>query len=425
MNTSGLSAADILKEVQRKRNALRDEETEAFGKLANLDLIAGYARLLGPHTAEVTRVDGSKSVYRAKNIVLATGAKPLLIPVPGLPAARQLTNLSMFEQTDKPEHLAVVGSGVIGVEMAQAFAKLGSRVSMVSRADRVLGRLDPEASRVIGASLRSQIDLYLKAQTDGYDEATRTLSIKQNGALVPLTGVDKVLLAVGRVPVTQGLGLETVGVKVERSGVPIDGYGGTNVRGIYALGDVTQTSNFTHSANAQGRRLVQRLAFAFLPRLAKEPEYPSATFSDLEVATVGPSLAELQRRFHPDLIKTLRYDLTKTDKGYTQSLSRGFVQLHVVRLTGRILSATVVAPKASEMISLLTAHLYNGLPVYKLSNLIFPYPILSEGFKKAADGFVFATLPKLPEELGAYLKYRWAKPGSPKRIGERLEPVRG
>lgn len=171
---------------------------------------------------------------------------------------------------------------------------------------------------------------------------------------------------------------------------------------------------------------MQRLAFPFLPRLAKEPDYPSATFSSPEVATVGKSLAELHKQYHPDLIKTLRYDLTKTDKGYTQGLERGFVQLHVVRLTGRILSATIVAPKASEMLSLLTAHIYNGLSVYKLANLIFPYPVLGDGIKKAADGFVFSTLPKLPQELGAYLKYRWAKPGGARQgvDGRTLEPVR-
>ena len=426
MDTSSMSAAEILREVQRKRNSLRDLETEETREVNNLDLVEGYARLLDKSMVEVSHADGSKSVYKAKNIVLATGAKPLIIPVPGLPEEHKLTNLSMFEQTDKPEHFAIVGSGVIGVEMAQAFAKLGSKVSIVSLADRVLDRMDAEASQVIERSLQEQnVDLYLGAQTDHYDEATNTLFVKQDGKLLALNGVDKVLLAIGRVPATKGIGLEEIGVQVERNGIPTDGYGGTNVKGIYAVGDITQSSNFTHSANAQGRRLVQRLAFPFLPRLSKEPEYPSATFSDPEVATVGKSLAELHKQYHPSLIKTLRYDLAKTDKGYTQSLDRGFVQLHVVRLTGRILSATIVAPKASEMISLITAHMYNGLSVYKLSGLIFPYPVLGDGIKKAADSFVFETLPKLPQEVGAYLKYRWAKPGrvEKKEMKGRLEPA--
>ena len=426
MDTSGMSAAEILKEVQRKRNSLRDLETEETRHAENLELIEGRARLLDKTTVEVSHADGTKSIYQAKNIVLATGATPLIVPVPGLPDKRKLTNLSVFEQSDKPEHFAIVGSGVIGVEMAQAFAKLGSKVSMISRSDTVLDRLDPEASQVIERSLREQgIDLYLNAETHRYDEATHTLVLKGKKGELELEGVDKVLLAIGRVPAIKNIGLEAIGVTIERNGIPTDGYGGTNIKGIYAVGDITQTSNFTHSANAQGRRLVQRLAFPFLPRLNKEPDYPSATFSDPEVATVGKSLAELHKTFHPSLIKTLRYDLAKTDKGYTQSLDRGFVQLHVVRLTGRILSATIVAPKASEMISLITAHIHNGLSVYKLSSLIFPYPVLGDGIKKAADGFVFETLPKLPQELKAYLRYRWAKPGQVEKKGKkgRLEPA--
>ena len=128
------------------------------------------------------------------------------------------------------------------------------------------------------------------------------------------------------------------------------------------------------------------------------------------MATVGPSLAELQATHHPDLIITLRCALSETDKGYTEGLERGFVLIHAVRLTGRVLSATVVAPKASEMMSLLTSAVYHGVSLYKLSTMVYPYPTLSEGIKKAADTFVFGTLPKLPKELGAYLRYRWARP---------------
>ena len=425
MDTSGMSAAEILKEVQRKRDSLRDLETEETKEVENLDLIEGYARLVDKKTVEVTHANGELSRYAAKNIVLATGAKPLIIPVPGLPEERKLTNLSMFEQTDKPEHFAIVGSGVIGIEMAFAFRKLGSKVSVISLSDTVLNRMDPEASAVIERSLVEQgVELHFNSQTDHYDNDSGTLYVKKGDTIEALEGVDKVLLAIGRIPATKGVGLEEVGVKVERNGIPTDGYGATNVPGIYAVGDITQSSNFTHSANAQGRKLVQRLAFPFLPRFGSEPDYPSATFSDPEVATIGKSLAELHEQYHPSLIKTVRYDLAATDKGYTQGLDRGFVQLHVIRLTGRILSATIVAPKASEMISLITAHIYNGLSIYKLSNLIFPYPVLGDGIKKAADAFVFETLPKLPQELVAYLKYRWAKPGKVEQGKGRLEPVK-
>ncbi len=405
------SPADILATVQEKRNHLREEETAWVKNTDNLTFIEGRARFLSADRLEVALSKGGVQTLSAPHIVVATGAKPARITVPGLPETRTLTNESLFELADKPEHLVVIGAGVVGSEMAFAFRKLGSRVSVVSRSGRILSASEPEASKVVAdAMVEAGIDLYLGAQPTTYDEAAQILELEHSGVKRTLTGVDKVLLAVGRVPATQGLGLEAAGVTFGKEGIPTDAYGRTNVEGVFAIGDVNPASSYTHSANAQGRRVVRRVAFPFLPAWGEEPPYPHATFTDPEVAAVGPTLAELHTRYHPALIKTLHIDLANTDKGYTEGLGRGFVKVHAVRLTGRVLGATIVAPKASEMISLLTAAIYNGLSLYKLSGLVYPYPVLSEGIKKAADAFVFGTLPKLPRELGALLRYRFAKP---------------
>ncbi len=418
------SPAEILATVQDKRNHLRDEET-AWVKGMDLTFFEGRARFLSTEQLEVTLNEGGTRTISARNIVIATGAKPAKITIDGLPETRTLTNESLFELAHKPEHLAVIGSGVVGSEMAFAFRKLGSRVSMVSRSGRVLSASEPEASAVVGEAMTEQgIDLYLNAEPDAYDEAAQTLWLRQGGERVALSGVDKVLLAVGRVPAAKDLGLETTGVTFGDKGIPTDAYGQTAIKGIYAIGDVNPASSYTHSANAQGRRVVRRLAFPYLPAWGKEPLYPNATFTDPEVAAIGPSLAELTEHHHPSLIKTLRFELPETDKGYTESLERGFVMIHAVRLTGRVLGATVVAPRASEMISLLTAAVYHGLSLYKLSGLVFPYPVLSEGIKKAADAFVFETLPNLPREGSSYLRYRWAGPPTPDKTAER-RPHRG
>ncbi len=407
----GRSPAEILAHVQEKRNHLRDEETAWVKGMKNLTFFEGRATFLDADRLEVTLATGETRELSARNIVVATGSSPRRITIEGLPEARTLTNESLFELSAKPEHLVIVGGGVVGSEMAFAFRKLGSRVTLINRSDRVLSASEPKVSDVIAEAMREAgIDLYLGAQPTDYDELTHTLWVGQNAQRKALTSVDKVLLAVGRVPNTAGLGLESAGVSFDKYGIPTDSYGATDVKGIYAIGDVNPTSHYTHSANAQGRRVVQRLAFPFLPTWKPEPPYPSATFTAPEVAEIGPILAELEKRYHPALLKTLTIDLTKTDKGYTEDLERGFVQIHAVRLTGRILGATIVAPKASEMISLLTAAVYDGLSLYKLSGLVIPYPVLSEGIKKAADAFVFETLPKLPRELGAYLRYRWAGP---------------
>jgi dihydrolipoamide dehydrogenase len=229
--------------------------------------------------------------------------------------------------------------------------------------------------------------------------------------------VDRVLMAIGRRPAVDGLavgpgGLEALGIRVAPQGIVTDRAHRTTLRGVYAIGDVTERAKFTHAANAQGRRLVRHLTAPWLP-LVGEGDYPSATFTDPEVAQVGPTLAALSQRFHPASIVSHRVELADLDRGYVTGLREGFVLLHARRLSGRLLSATVVGPHASEMIQLLTWAQRRRLSLWQLSRHVVAYPALSEGIKRAADAFVFASLPALPRELAAYLRLRWRRPPPP------------
>lgn len=402
-----------LAEVRRKRDALRDKETHEFGELPNLSLIFGRARLTSPRHVVVALPEGGERTLTAQHIVIATGARPRTLAIPGLPATRLLTNETVFELPEAPRHLAIIGGGVIGVELAFAFRKLGSRISLVDMAPRALTRHLPEAAQAIEASLLDRgVALHFGASVHSYDAARETLRIERAGQVTALEGVDHVLVAVGRERNIEGLGLEAAGVQFTlREGIATDGYGRTNVLGIYAIGDVTATSAFTHSANAQGRRVVQRIAFPWLPARAPEPFYPSATFSDPEVATAGMSQAQIAARYHPRLIKRIRIDLTtQTDRGYTDDLHQGFIMVDAVRLTGKILSVTIVGPRAAEMISLFTLAIQEGISLFTLYRVVYPYPTFSSGIQKVADAFLRETLTGLRSELGAYLRYRWARP---------------
>jgi len=402
-----------LAEVRRKRDALREKETHEFGAVKHLSLIFGRARLTGPKQVVVTLPDGGERTLSAEKIVIATGARPRKLAISGLPAERALTNESVFELPAAPRHLAVVGGGVIGVELAFAFRKLGSQVSVVDMAPRLLTRHLPEAAQAVEASLRAKgVNLHFGVGVHSYDEATQTLRIERQGAVTALEGVDYALVAVGRERNVEGLGLETTGVTfAAREGIATDSYGRTNVPGIYAIGDVTATSAFTHSANAQGRRVVQRIAFPWLPARAPEPFYPSATFSDPEVATAGMSQQQLAARYRPELVKRIRVDLvTQTDRGYTDDVQQGAIIVDAVRLTGKILSVTIVGPRASEMISLFTLAIQEGISLYKLYRVVYPYPTFSSGIQKVADAFLRETLTGLRGELAIFLRYRWARP---------------
>ena len=423
MEKNNLSPAEILAKVRAHRDELRDEETSWVKHMEHVGFLEGKATFEDKNTLVVALDDGGSETVRARNIVIATGSRPVRIPLKGLPDAKTLTNESLFDLENLPEHLVIVGGGIIGCEMAFAFNKLGSKVSVVDLAERVLSPLEPEVSTLIAKRFADVgVDVYLKAKGARFDDATGTLYLDREGREVRLAGVDKVLLAVGRKPQLE-LALDKVGLTPTKQGLPVNAWGRTAVDTIYAIGDVNPNSAFTHSANAEGRRLVQKLAFPFLP-VGKEATYPSATFTSPEVSQVGPTLAELTKKLHPQVIKTYRVDLKDTDRGYTQFFDAqdGFVLIHAMRLTGRVLSATVVAPDASEMIPLLTYAVNNRVTMYKLSGHVFPYPTLSEAIKKAATNYTLETLPHLPLEARIYLTHRWRSP-EPETTSARLDPA--
>ena len=408
-HAADLSPAEALRQVRAKRNSLREEETRWVQEIDNLTFIRGRAALYDAHTVEVARERGVLDHLTTKNIVIASGSSPVQIPIDGLPSQDVLTNESLFDLEDLPAHLAIVGAGVIGSEMAFAFRKLGSRVTLIDTGDRVLSALEPEVSELIGARLSEVgVTVHLRAEVSRFAAAHRTLYLTRGQDEIAVPGVDKVFLAVGRKPNVDDLNLSAAGVGWTKRGVNTRRGGQTNVPSVYAVGDVTPTSAFTHSANAQGRLIVRRLALPWLPLLSHEPNYPSATFTDPEVAQVGPPLSTLREHYHPKLLTTLRVDLKDTDRGYTQGLQHGFILIHAVRFSGRMLSATVVAPRASEMISVLTLAVTRSISLYALSGLVIPYPALTEAIKRAADNFVFGTLPKFPQEFAAYFRYRLA-----------------
>ena len=408
----GMNPDEALREVTRKRDALRDKETEEVKEMKNITFIESWAKFTAPKEIEVAMKDGSTRKLTADNIVISTGARPRMIDIPGLPKERTLTNESLFDLRDMPKHLVIAGAGVIAMEMAFAFRKLGAKVTMYALDARPLAVYIPEVSEALQPEIKKkEIITYYGATAIGFDELSKTLILKQGDKEIKIQDVDKVLVAVGRMKNLESLGLDQARVKWDaRLGILVNSFGETNVKGVYAIGDVTPTSAFTHSANAQGRRVVQRIAFPYLPIAKKEPIFPNATFSDPEVAAVGLTEKQLAEYCHPQIIKRIRVDFkTHTDRGYTDGIENGFIIVDVVQLTGQILHATIVGPRASEMISFFTLAMSQKISLYKIYRLVFPYPTYSSGILKVADFFMRETLPNLGKELGAYLKYRFAK----------------
>ncbi|MEO7840222.1 MAG: NAD(P)/FAD-dependent oxidoreductase [Anaerolineales bacterium] len=408
----GMNPDEVLREVTLKRDALREKETEEVKHLKSVTLMEGWATFKAARAIEVKMKDGSICNLSAENIVIATGSRPRFLDIPGLPMERALTNESLFDLKDLPKHLVIVGAGIIAMEMAFAFRKLGSQVTMFTSGNSPLSDYIPEVSETIQPEIEKKgIVTQYGATAKSFDEATRTLTIQQGDTEIDIKDVDKVLVAIGRVRNLESLGLEQAGVKWDaKTGVAVNSFGESNIRGVYAIGDVTPTSAFTHSANAQGRRVTQRIAFPFLPMAKQEPIYPNATFSDPEVANVGLTQKQIAEKYHPRFIKRIRVDFKDhTDRGYTDSIEHGFIIADVVRLTGQILHVTIVGPRASEMISFFTLAMSQKISLYKMYRLVYPYPTFSSGILKVADFFMRETLPNIGQELMAFLMYRFAK----------------
>lgn len=306
----------VIQEVMRKRDALRDKETEEIQHVENLTFIRGTARFTSPNSLAIDH-DSTTQELAADHIVISTGARPRPLDIPGLPVERTLTNESLFDLQHLPRHFVIVGAGVIAVELAFAFRKLGIQVIMFALDNRPLIRSIPEVSEAIQAELeKAGVTTYYNTTATSFDESSQTLTLVQGDHEITVNAVDQVLIAIGRLRNLEALNLDKAGVAVDqRQGVLVNSYGETNVKGIYAVGDVTPTSAFTHSANAQGRRATQRIALPYLPLAKKEPLFPNATFSDPEVATVGLSQEELASAYHPEIIKRIRVDFaTHTDR---------------------------------------------------------------------------------------------------------------
>lgn len=389
-------------EVRRTRDGLEAEESAMLDAHEAIDLVRGRARIVADGTVEVTGTDGTVRILEAAHVVIATGSAPMTVDIEGLVEPTLLTNETLFELEERPAHLAIVGGGAIAVEMATAHRDLGARVTMIEAAPRLLPREDPEVSAIIAESLRGAgVEVHRGTTARSFAEDGRTLTLG-SGEIVD--GVDRVLMAVGRRPRTAGLGLDALGVAMER-GITTDTWGRTSRRGLWAVGDVTGATATTHGANAMARRTVRAIGLPWLPKIGRPPTIPGAVFGDPEVASVGLSLDELDRRWPEAARLHLRVDLADTDRGRTDQAGSGAVIVDAARLSGRILRASIVGPGAAQAIGIFTLAIDEDISMHRLYRMVHPYPTFASAIGAVADEFTRATLPNLPGEAAMWARH--------------------
>ena len=344
-----------------------------------VELLRGSGRFTGPRTLQV---DDRDLTFR--HAVLATGAAPVVPDLPGLRASAPRTSDTIWELTELPGRLVVLGGGAIGCELGQAFARLGSHVTLVEMADRLLPREEPLASQTVAASLRRDgIDVEVGTAAVRVEErdGDRVLIIDDGHGERPVP-YDELLVAVGRRPTVDGLGLDAAGVELTDAGaVAVDDRLRTSNPRIWAAGDVTMQLPFTHVAAAHGATIVQNALFGLRRRVDHE-RLPWVTFTDPEVAHVGLTAAQARERFGDDArVRTASHE--DVDRAVATGQRSGSATL-IGDGKGRIVGATVVGPRAGETIGEVVAWMAGGAKVDRITQTTHAYPTWNDDIAEAS-----------------------------------------
>jgi pyruvate/2-oxoglutarate dehydrogenase complex dihydrolipoamide dehydrogenase (E3) component len=371
----GVEFEAVMRRMRAERAGIApDDGARRFRDELGVDVFFGEAAFSGRDTIDVGGVR-----LRFARAVIATGARAAAPPISGLKEAGFLTNETLFELTELPARLTIIGAGPIGCEMAQSFARFGSEVTLVEAADRIMLNDDPDAAAIVaGALARDGVRLLFGAGVERVDPDRTVVAGDERIAS------DAILVAAGRRPNVDGLGLDAAGVDYDRRGVRVDDRLRTSNKRIYAAGDVCSKLQFTHAADAMARVVLRNALFYGRAR-ASAAVIPWATFTDPEVAHVG--LTPAAARAEAIDIDTYDVELADNHRARLDGDSEGFLRVHTRAGSDRIVGATLVSSHAGETIGQVAMAMQAGLGLGAMSATVFPYPTRAEVLKRAGDAY--------------------------------------
>ncbi|MBA4147670.1 MAG: mercuric reductase [Verrucomicrobia bacterium] len=383
----------VMERMRRLRAEISPHDSAARFRELGIDVFLGNAQFAGADTVQV----GDQSLRFAK-AVIATGARPAAPSIPGLQEVPYHTNETLFSLTELPKRFGIIGAGPIGCEMAQAFARFGSEVFLVETEHGILPKEDRDAADIIRAALiRDGVkllccgkELKLSKNAEGIH-----LQADSHGRSYKVP-VDQILVAAGRAPNVEGLGLEKAGVLYDRKGVEVNDRLQTSNSRIYACGDVCSRYQFTHAADFMARIVIQNALFKGRKRVS-DLIIPWSTYTSPEIAHVG--LYEKEAREKGIEVETFTQKLSEVDRAVLDGEREGFVRIHVRKGTNTILGATIVAAHAGEMISEITLAMNGKLGLKTIGGTIHPYPTQTEAIRKLGDVYNRSRLTPLVRAL--------------------------
>jgi pyruvate/2-oxoglutarate dehydrogenase complex dihydrolipoamide dehydrogenase (E3) component len=380
----------VMERMRRLRSGIApNDSAKRFTEKLGVDVFLGKGKFTGKNTIDV---NGRRLTF--SKAVVATGGTAAIPGIPGLKEAPYLTNATIFNLTQLPARLGVIGAGPIGIEMAQAFQRFGSQVTVFSRSDKILEKEDPAAARIVEASLRRDgVTFAYHSNYKRVESRNGKPPIKiilEDGKRERELEFDALLIASGRKPSVKGLGLEEAGVSYdERMGVKVNDRLQTTNPDVYAVGDVASIYQFTHMADFMARLVIRNALFFGRDKFSNFL-IPWATYSEPEVAHVGLYEKDLQEKNIE--FATFTREFSDVDRTILEGETEGFVKIHVKKGTDQILGATIVGSHAGDMISEITVAMQCGMGLGKLASVIHPYPTAAEAIRQCGDAYNRARL---------------------------------
>jgi pyruvate/2-oxoglutarate dehydrogenase complex dihydrolipoamide dehydrogenase (E3) component len=392
-----------MERMRRLRSDISQHDSaRRFRDELGVDVFIGQGCFTGPDCVEV---EGRKLFF--KRSAVCTGARASAPLIPGIAEAGYLTNETVFSLPELPPRLAVIGGGPIGCELAQAFARFGSKVTIIESVEHLLSREDAEAAEVVQqAMLREGVELCLQAKILGVTLKgnDKVINVEQDGRSLEIN-VDQILVGIGRAPNVERLNLEAAGIAYDlRQGVKVNEMLQTSNPHVYAAGDVCFPFKFTHTADALARILIANALFKGRQKTSALT-IPWCTFTDPEIAHVG--MYERDAKEKGIEVTTLTVPLSDVDRAVLDGETAGFARVHLRKGTDKILGATIVARHAGEMINELSLAITNGLALSAIGRTIHPYPTQAEVIKRLADTHNRTRLtPFIKNVLSGWLKWQ-------------------
>jgi pyruvate/2-oxoglutarate dehydrogenase complex dihydrolipoamide dehydrogenase (E3) component len=387
----------VMERMRRLRASIAPNDSAQRFRDLGVDVFLGAGRFVDPHTVEV----GGERLNFVK-AVIATGARAAAPPIEGLEQVRYLTNETVFSLTELPRRLAVIGTGPVGCEMAQAFARFGSEVLLIESSRGLLPKEDRDAAEFVRQALLGDGVKFLccgKEVKVSAAEGGRIRLVADSKAGSYDEVVDELLIAVGRKPNVDGLGLEEAGVTYSAKGVQVDDNLRTTNPDVFAAGDICSSFQFTHAADFMARTVLRNALFKGRAKVSALT-IPWCTYTEPELAHVG--LTEKDAAEKGIAVDTFTRELREVDRAILEGHTDGLVRVHVRKGTDKIVGATIVASNAGDMISEISLAMTSGLGLGKIASTIHPYPTEGEAIRQVADAYNRGRLTPLVKSLFGY-----------------------